>query len=166
MDGEQNNTAGQSNENGQQEGEAKKFTQEEVNSIVEGRLAEERKKNAGMKEAAEKWMKQEEENKSELQKANERNADLQKELDDLKKAGATREMRARVAKDTGVPENLLTGDDEESCKKQAAAILEFAKPKSYPGTKENKTSSKKTAGSAQGVDSYRELARGLFGKGE
>ena len=56
---------------------------------------------------------------------------LQKELDQIKQAEVIREMRSKVAKETGIPENLLTGSTEEECKAQADAIKAFATP-TYP----------------------------------
>ena len=61
---------------------------------------------------------------------------LQAELDGLKASNAARDMRAKVSKETGVPAELLTGDDEESCTAQAQMILEYAKPGSYPAVKD------------------------------
>ena len=45
-------------------------------------------------------------------------------------------MREKVAKDTGIPVNLLTGDSEDACKEQAKNILEFSKPAGYPNVKD------------------------------
>ena len=123
-----NNTAGAGTE--------KTFTQAEMDVIIEGRLAREKQKYAdyeGLKEKADKYDEIQEQSKTELQKANEKTAALQKELDQLKTADTVRQVREKVAKETNVPMDLLTGNDEESCKKQADAILKFAKPKSYPG---------------------------------
>ena len=72
-------------------------------------------------------------------------------------------VREKAAKDTGVPVELLTGEDEETCKKQAEAIMKFAKPKSYPGTKGNR---KKTTEYNTTDDAMREFAHQIFGKGE
>lgn len=59
-----------------------------------------------------------------------------KELEDLKAAVAVRDMREKVAKETGVPASLLMGGTEDECKAQATSILEFAKPSSYPSVKD------------------------------
>lgn len=157
-----NNTAGAGTE--------KTFTQAEMDAIIEGRLAREKQKYAdyeGLKEKADKYDEIQEQSKTELQKANEKTAALQKELNQLKTADTVRQVREKVAKETNVPMDLLTGNDEESCKKQADAILKFAKPKSYPGTKEN---SKKMADSNTNSNNkdaaMREFAHQLFGKGE
>jgi len=116
-----------------------KFTQADVDRIVQDRLSREREKYVdytALKEKAEKFDKIEEESKSELQKATERATALQTELDSLKKANTVREMREKVAKETGVPANLLTGDDADACKAQAKQILEFSRPSGYPNVKD------------------------------
>ena len=91
--------------------EEKTFTQSEVNAMIRNRAREE------------------------LKKAEERADKLQAELDVLKADAAARDVRDKVAKETGVPAHLLTGSDEESCKKQAEAIKEYAAPK-YPAVKD------------------------------
>lgn len=114
--------------------EARTFTQEEVDAFIGERLKRERAKYAdydALKEKAERLDAIEEANKSELQKASERAAALQAELDSLRKADEVRSMRERVATDTGVPMSLITAENEEDAKKQAEEILAFARP-SYP----------------------------------
>ena len=59
-------------------------------------------------------------------------AAVQAELDRLKAANAVSALRAAVAKEKGVPAELLTADTEETCKAQADGILAFAKPAGYP----------------------------------
>lgn len=63
---------------------------------------------------------------SELEKANKRLADLEKELTSMKAADAVRQLREKVAADKNIPVSLLTGDTEETCAAQADAILAFA----------------------------------------
>lgn len=113
----------------------KTFTQDEVNAIVTDRLTRDRAKYAdydALKEKAEKFDKLEEANKTELQKATERADALQVELDKLKGENAVRELRNKVAEETGIPANLLTGKTEEECRAQAEMIAEYAKPSNYP----------------------------------
>ena len=120
------------------EAQEKTFTQAELDSIVSDRLQRERSKYAdykALKEKAEAYDKFTEANKSELEKANERAAALQKELDDLKQAAAVRTIREQVSKDTGVPAELLTATTEDDCKAQAEAIRAFAKP-TYPNVRD------------------------------
>ena len=115
------------------------FTQAEVDAIVGDRLKRDRQKYADyetLKEKADKFDEMEESNKSELQKAIERGDALQVELDKLKGANAVRELRNKVADETGVPAHLLTGSTEEECREQASAIAEYAKPSGYPSVRD------------------------------
>lgn len=144
----------------------KTFTQAEVDSIVEGRLAREREKNAdydSLKDKAGKYDEMQAKGKTDLEKEKEKCNSLEAELNKLKKADTVRQVREKVAKDTSVPAELLTGEDEESCKKQAEAILKFAKPKTYPGTR---SSAKKITEHHEADDAMREFAHQIFGKGE
>ena len=116
------------------EGE-KTFTQAELDAIVSERLSREKKKYEGfeeLKEKAKKFDEIEEANKSELEKATERAKALEEELNGMKKAESLRTMRESVAKELNVPVSLLHGEDEESCKAEAKAILDFAKVNGYP----------------------------------
>jgi hypothetical protein len=146
----------------------KTFTQAELNAIVEARLARERDKYSdydSLKEKAGKYDAAEESKKTEIQKATEKAEALQKELDALKSANTVKATREKVAKDTGIPIECLTGDTEEACKAQAEAILAFAKPKSYPATKPNTQASSVSVNPQN--DAARELAHILFtNKGE
>lgn len=117
--------------------EPKTFTQEEVNGIVNDRLAREHKKYEGidleaLKTKAAKFDKLEEESKTELQKATERAEKLQAELDGIKKANEVKSIREKVAEEMAIPVSLLTADTEEECREQANAINAFAKPSAYP----------------------------------
>ena len=67
----------------------------------------------------------------ELTKEHERAEALQKQLDERNAADAIREMKDKVSQETGVPANLLTAEDEDACRQQAASIKEYATPK-YP----------------------------------
>lgn len=147
-------------------GTEKTFTQAEMDAIIEGRLAREKQKYADyedLKEKAGKYDQIKGEGKTELQKATEGMEALRKELDQLKSEKTVRQAREKVAKEMSIPVDLLTGEDEETCKKQAEAILNFAKPKSYPGTKENH---RKITNSQEKDASMREFAHQIFGKGE
>ena len=117
----------------------KTFTQEEVNAIVAERLKRDRGERADyeeLKQKAAKLDKIEAANKTELQKANERADGLQKELDEMKAAQMLREIRDKVASETGIPVNLLTGGTEEECRTQAESIRAFAQPQTYPAIKD------------------------------
>lgn len=117
----------------------KTFTQAEVNAIVGDRLKRDREKYAdydSLKEKADKFDKMEEANKTELQKAIERSDALKSELDSLKAANTIRDIRQKVAAETGVPINLLTADTEETCLEQAKAILAFSESNGYPSVRD------------------------------
>lgn len=72
----------------------------------------------------------------ELKAIREKADSLQAELDGMKQAEALRLMREKVSAETKVPANLLTGDTEEACAKQAAAILAFTKSNGYPAVRD------------------------------
>lgn len=118
--------------------EERTFNQTELDKIVGERLAREREKYAdyeALKEKAAKLDDLEEASKTELQKATEKAQALEAELTALKKEKEVRTLRETVAKETGVPENLLTGQTEEECKAQAQAIKAYADP-GYPTVKD------------------------------
>jgi uncharacterized protein YhaN len=119
--------------------------------MITERLSREKAKYADydtLKEKADKFDQAEEASKTELQKANDKAAKLQKELEELKSADKVREIREKVAKEKQIPASLLTGSTEEECTAQADAILSFAKPDDYPSVKDggetNVSSGKKT----------------------
>ena len=114
------------------------FTQAEMNAIISDRLTRERSKYADyddLKAKAAQFDAAQEAGKTELQKANEKAAKLQQQLDALNSANTLREVRAKVSAATGVPADLLSGDTEEACTAQAQAILKFAKP-GYPDVRD------------------------------
>ena len=133
------------------EGQTRTFTQDEVNAIVGKRLAEEKSKFAdydALKAKAAKYDEAEEANKTELQKATERANTLEAELNGLKKAEEIRITREKIATETGIPSNLLTGSTEEECKAQAEAIKAYATP-SYPKVKDGGEVPKTSSGNAK-----------------
>lgn len=128
------------------------FTQAEMNAIITDRLNRERTKYADyddLKAKAAKYDAAEEAGKTELEKANDRAAKLQAQVDSLTRANTLREVRQRVAKATGVPAELLNGDTEEGCTAQANAILAFAKPGGYPAVKDGGEPIHKPTGSTR-----------------
>lgn len=107
------------------------FTQSELNAIVTDRLSREREQYAdyaALKEKAAKYDAAQEADKTDLQKATEKVAALQAQVEAYTKADNLRSIREKVSKETGVPASLLYGEDEDSCKAQAEAILAYAKP--------------------------------------
>lgn len=71
----------------------------------------------------------------ELTKEHERAEALQKELDAKNAAEAIRVMKEKVSEETGIPAKMLTFDDEEACRQQAATIKEYAMPR-YPSVQD------------------------------
>ena len=71
----------------------------------------------------------------ELTKDHERAEALQKELDAKNAAEAIRVMKEKVSEETGIPAKMLTFDDEEACRQQAATIKEYATPR-YPSVQD------------------------------
>lgn len=115
------------------------FTQAELNSIIEGRLKKESAKYSdyeALKEKASKFDEMEEAKKSELQKANEKADALQKQIDEMVKSNNIRTMREKVAKETGIPVELLNAENEEACIAQAKSILAFKNDVAYPTVKD------------------------------
>lgn len=130
------------------EKQEKTFSQEEVNSIIQNRIAEVKSKFAdydSLKEKASKFDEIKEAGKSELQKAQEKNVELQKQIDSMNREKEVNEIRLKVSKDTNVPIHLLNGSTEDECTAQAQAILSFANQNSqnpYPTVKDSGESNK------------------------
>ena len=66
-----------------------------------------------------------------MKKAKQQIDKLTAELNGMKKAETVRLTREKVAAEKNIPVNLLTGETEEACAKQADDILAFATP-GYP----------------------------------
>lgn len=93
-------------------------------------------------------------------------SDLQGQLDSLKKEKATRDARDKVSAETGVPAGLLTGEDEESCKKQAEAMLSWrGKDPNYPQTGDP-GGVHPSGGGGKTRDQFSEWFTSAIGKGE
>ena len=120
-------------------GQEKTFTQAELDKIVQERVGRERAKYEGfedLKAKAEKFDALEEEKKSELQKAQEKTAELEAQIKKMTHENEVKAMRTKVATEKGVPAELLTGETEEACITQADSILSFANSKGYPTVKD------------------------------
>lgn len=110
------NTVTQATEAPAAEAAEKTFTQAEVDAIVGERLKRDRAKRAEDQAAY----------AAQIEEAKANAAALESELNKMKAAELVRQMRERVAGETGVPTNLLTADTEDDCKAQAAQIMAFA----------------------------------------
>lgn len=130
----------------------KTYTEDEVNNIVKMRLGRERAKYEGyeeLKEKAAKFDEMEEANKTELQKAQDKAAELERKLESLEKEKTIRSIREKVASEKGVPVELLEGETEEACTAQAERILKFAAGTGYPAVKDAGEPSKISKGSTK-----------------
>lgn len=114
------------------EKEERTFTQDELNEIIKGRIA---KATAGideLKAKAKRLDEIEEANKTELEKANERAENLKKQLDAINEENAVKAIRQKVAEETGVNANYLTGKTEDECRQIASNFLAFAEANRKP----------------------------------
>ena len=93
-----------------------------------------------------------------LTAAQQKAEELQAKLDAIEKDASVRALRAKVSKETKVPAELLTGETEDDCKKQADAILAFANP-SYPSLPDGgeHSNSNNTSNSAKFAEWAKEL---------
>ena len=129
--------------------------------------AEARKWERRSKENAEKaraYDELQEQSKTELQRAREQAAAYKKQVDDMNAKAETDAARAKVARETGVPAELIAGDDEDSMRAFAKAVADWGKPSSAPRIKKP-GSFANDAGDAKDA-AKRELARRMFGSAE
>lgn len=143
-------------------------TQEDFDAAIKERIERaqraEREKFAdydSLKEKADKYDEAQQANKTELEKANERIAVLEGEKEARAKADKLREAREKVSKETGVPAELIHGEDEDAMRECAKEIAAYAKKPSAP--KASKPGSFSSGGDDRDAD-MREFARQLLGK--
>lgn len=126
------------------EPEPKSFTQEQVDQIVEKRLAKERGKYKDYDELKTKAMKLDEmENagKSELDKLKESNAALRKQIDEAAAEKQHAEWVSEVAKDKDVPAELLRGSTRDELEAHAELLHKALNPSSKAPQVRNQTGS-------------------------
>ncbi len=108
--------------------QAETFTQEQVNKIVQERLARAKTElppdYEALKAKAAKFDELEEANKSEFEKLNERYSALEKEHAALVHENERRAWAAQVSQEKGVPASILRGDTLEEIQAHAQAILD------------------------------------------
>lgn len=112
-------------------GEPKSFTQEQVDQIVEKRLAKERGKYKDYDELKSKAMKLDEME----------NAALRKQIDDAAAEKQHAEWVSEVAKDKDVPAELLRGGSKEELEAHADLLRAALHPASKPPRVKNQTGS-------------------------
>lgn len=88
---------------------------------VRAELKETKASAAALTEKASKWDEAEDANRSELEKAQARVAELEKQTADA----TAKALRATIAAETGVPAGLLTGNSEDEMRATAAELLKF-----------------------------------------
>lgn len=113
--------------------------QEALDAVIKDRLARERKK---VEEQYSDYDALKAENQKLKEATGSQKTDLEKaleQIDALKEKDAQREakqalqaLKEKISKDTGIPAELITGDDEESMRSFADSVAAFAKPKSAP----------------------------------
>ena len=136
-------------------------SQEELDRIIEARLARERKRFQDyddLKARAAKLSEIEESNKTEAQKTAERLAELERQNAEL----ATAKLRADVAIAKGVPAALLTGSTQEELEASADALIEFrGEQKQAPSSSAlNRVNGAKASGST--ADQFAAFMGGQF----
>lgn len=99
--------------------------------------------------------------KTELQKATERAEGYKRKLEALRAEGEREKARERVSAETGVPVNLIAGDDEDAMREFAQAVAKFAKPDPAPKAPRAGTYAP-AAGERRDADK-REFVRAMFG---
>ena len=143
-------------------------SQEQLDGVLKSRLAREREKVRGqfsdydeLKQAAAKYRELQDAEKSDLQRANERIAELEASAKKRDEADRLRELRSKVSRATGVPAELISGSDEDSMTTFAKSVAEFAKRPSAPRLSEAGT---QAAPADKDVSGYRRIARALAGE--
>lgn len=150
-------------------------TQEELDAIIKSRLAREREKAtseasakyADYEELAKKakaYDEAQEAQKAEAQKAQERISQLESEIKKRDEAEEQRKLRKKVAKEKGIPEDLIVGADEETMSAYADRLAEFAKVQTPAAPKEPKPGSFSNKGGGSINEEKREFMRELLGK--
>ncbi len=114
-----------------------------------------------LKAKAAKWDEKEEGEKTDLQKARERVKELEDAAAERDASDKLKLTREKVAKATGVPADIIGGDDEESMTAFAEAVAKFAKKAPAPN---NGAAGRFSAGGGKNDSDLSEFARQLFGE--
>ena len=130
--------------------EVKTFTQEEVDDIIKKRLSRVNSEVPAdyeeLKSKASQFDELQEANKTELQKAQDKNAKLESQLKAFKHAKEVQEWKHEIAETTGVPADVLRGDTREELESHAQVLqATFAKPTAPIIGGDGKFSTPKTA---------------------
>lgn len=115
-------------ENPAMEGSQQMFTQDQVNSIVGNTRKEERAKYADFekyKEGYKKLQELEESQKTELERAVSRAEAAENELAEIKRIQQVSQWKSEVAKETGVPVDIINGSTKEEMEECATKLQEY-----------------------------------------
>lgn len=127
-------------------------TQEEFDAAIKARLERERAKFSDYDELKEK-----------AEAARKRVEELEQAEEARKGDEKRRAALDKVAKETGVPAELISGDDEESMAASAKAIAEFAKAPAAPQMGEAGKFAGEENGKGGAAGSMKEVVDQLFG---
>lgn len=117
-------------------------------------------------EKAKSYDELQEASKTELQKAREAAEKAKVELDGYKAKAELSAARSRVAKSSGIPEELVFGATEEEMEANAKAVAAFARPRSGARTGHSGRFDA-SAGSGDALSEAKlRLAQQMFGSGE
>lgn len=134
-------------------------SQEQFDEAIKERLARERKKVREQFSDYDDLKAQVESGKTALAKAQEEAKSLKAAADKRAHDDEVAAARAKVAKETGVPAELISGDDEEGMRDFAGRLAEWRKPQGTPKVPEPGRFTREGGGD----DGRRELARMMFG---
>lgn len=141
-------------------------TQEAFDAAVRARLAREREKAEArfadyddLRARAERAEAEGSEAASKLEKASRRVAELEAKAEELGRAAEAARARERVSRETGVPADLIAGEDEEAMASFAARVAEYARAPSAPAA----DSAGSFARSDAPESGFRQIARALAG---
>lgn len=148
-------------------------TQEAFDAAIKDRIARERAKFADydeLKAKADELDGIKAAQKSDLDRANERIAELEGAARDREEADRLSALRARVSGETGVPADLIFGADEDSMRESAAAIAAYAKaivPAAPPLDEAGRFAGEGRSSGGAGAEGYlRDLDRALQGESD
>lgn len=111
-------------------------TQEEFNKRISARLKRQTRefetRTAELTDKAAKWDEWQEQNKTDLQKAEERVAELEKQVSDFTQKQSRAAWVAEASKEYGVPAELLRGGTEEEIKTHAESLKPYFEKQNAP----------------------------------
>ena len=146
------------------------ITQEKLDEVIKDRLERAEKKvreefadYEDLKAKAEQLDELKQTDNEALKKALEESEKLKGELEARTKADEIAEMRRKIAKATGVPEELIKGDDEEGMTAFANDVAAFAKKPAAPRLGESGRSAQGEPSNKSNADVFAKFCEDIFG---